>query len=61
MREEDARRELEEILRDAEVGERASLQSEGQIDHPHGADDHTDGWAGTKEADGSVTIEKLHT
>jgi hypothetical protein len=61
MREEDAQRELEAILANAAVGESATIQSEGQIEHPHGSDDHTDGWAGTKEADGSVTIEKLHT
>jgi hypothetical protein len=61
MREEDARRELEEILRNAEPGEEATVQTEGQIEHPHGGDDHTDAWFGRKEADGSVTIEKLHT
>jgi hypothetical protein len=61
MREEDARRELEEILTDADPGEEATVQSEGQVEHPHGDDDHVDAWSGRKEEDGSVTVEKLHT
>jgi hypothetical protein len=61
MREEDARAQLEEILRDAPVGEEASVQSEGQAAHPHGEDDHVDAWSGRKEADGTITVEKLHT
>jgi hypothetical protein len=63
MREDDARRQLEEILRNAQPGEEATVQTEGQIEHPHGDgdDEHTDAWSGRKEADGSVTVEKLHT
>jgi hypothetical protein len=61
MRREDAQRELEEILANAEPGEEATVQSEGQIDHPHGDDDHTDAWSGIKNEDGSVTIDKLRS
>ncbi|MEV0537066.1 hypothetical protein [Kitasatospora sp. NPDC050463] len=60
MSPDEAQRQLEEILADAEPGETATVQSEGQVEHPHGGDAHTDAWAGTKEDDGSVTIEKLH-
>ncbi|QNA75391.1 hypothetical protein C8250_029000 [Streptomyces sp. So13.3] len=61
MSPEEAQRQLESILADAEPGEEATVQSAGQIENPHGDDNHTDAWAGIKEADGSVTIEKLHT
>ena len=61
MNKDDARRELEEILRNAAPGEEATVQTEGQVNHPHGDDDHTDAWSGRKEEDGSVTVEKLHT
>jgi hypothetical protein len=62
MRQDDAKRELEDILRNSAPGEEATVQTEGQIEHPHpGADHDTDAWAGRKEADGSVTVWKLHT
>ena len=60
MKEADGRALLEEILSDAKPGEQATVQSQGQADHPHGEDNHVDGWEGTKEADGSVTVEKGH-
>jgi hypothetical protein len=60
MNESQARAELEEILATASPGEQATVQSEGQIDHPHGEDTHTDAWLGTKEQDGSVSVEKIH-
>lgn len=50
---------LEDALEDADPGEQASAQTEGQIENEH--DGHVDGFSGTKEDDGSVTVEKEHT
>lgn len=60
MNESDARKQLEDILANEAPGEKATVQSQGQADHPHGPDAHVDGWEGTKQADGSVTIAKSH-
>ncbi len=51
---------LEEALEDAEPGDQATAQTEGEIDNPHGDDSHTDFTIGTKEDDGSVSFEKGH-
>jgi hypothetical protein len=60
VKEKDGRGFLEGILSDAAPGDKASVQSQGQAEHPHGDDNHVDGWGGTKQEDGSVSIEKLH-
>jgi hypothetical protein len=51
---------LEESLAEADPGDQATAQTEGEIDHPHGEDNHTDFTIGTKEDDGSVSFEKGH-
>jgi hypothetical protein len=50
-----------EALEDAALGTLAGAQTEGQIEHPHGSDNHTDSWSAEKQEDGSVKIEKEHT
>jgi hypothetical protein len=58
---EDAKEEvLEDALEDAEPGEQATAQTQGEIEHPHGDDAHTTGTIGTKEQDGSVSFETGH-
>lgn len=52
---------LTDALEGSEPGTQASGQTEGQIENPHGSDNHTDSWSGTKEEDGSVTFNKEHT
>jgi hypothetical protein len=52
---------LEEALEDQPAGSQATAQTEGQVDHPHGENSHVDGTIGTKEEDGSVSIEKGHS
>jgi hypothetical protein len=44
---------------DGAAGDQAGAQTAGQIEHPHGG--HTDSWAATKNADGSVSVSKSHT
>ena len=60
MKESDARGFLEGILSGSKSGDDASVQSQGQADHPHGSDNHVDGWGGKVEDDGSVSVDKLH-
>lgn len=50
---------LAEQLSDAEPGEMAGGQTQGQIEHPH--DGHTDSWSATKNEDGSTSFNKEHT
>jgi hypothetical protein len=58
---EDAKEEvLADALEDAEAGDQATAQTQGEIDHPHGDDDHTSGTIGTKEEDGSVSFDTGH-
>jgi len=62
MNEDQARTELESILTSASPGEEATVQSEGQVEHPHPHEDETttDAWKGTKQEDGSVEVEKIY-
>ena len=43
-------------------GDTVTVQSDGQIQHPHDSDSgmHTDGWAVTHNVDGTWGAEKLH-
>jgi hypothetical protein len=52
---------LEEALEDQPPGSQAIAQTEGEVDHSHGANSHVDGTIGTKEEDGSVSITKGHS
>ena len=62
MREDDARRELEEILRNAEPGEEATVQERRSDRHPHGEMWFArKNWIPAVEADGSVTVGKLRS
>jgi hypothetical protein len=56
----EVRAQLEEILRDAEPGRLASLQTPEQIENPN-ADGEVEAWAGRKEPNGSVTIFTIWT
>lgn len=52
---------LDNLLSNSPAGSQASVQTKGEVDNPHGSDNHTDGWAGTKNADGSVSVDKMHS
>ena len=58
---------LTRALQDSPAGEQATAQSDSQIEHPHrhagqtSGPTHVDGLVGTKMADGSVKIEKIHS
>jgi hypothetical protein len=60
MKESTAQGLLSGILSGASPDEKASVQTQGQADHAHGSDNHVDGWGGTKNADGSVSVTKIH-
>lgn len=38
----------------------ASAQTEGQIENPHGPDNHVDSWEASRQDDGSIEVEKGH-
>lgn len=40
-------------------GETMSVQTKGQADNPHGKDGHVDGYAVTKNSDGSHSASKI--
>ncbi len=42
-------------------GETISVQSQGQADHPHGDDNHVDGWAVSRDSDGGYSADKIHS
>ncbi|MGV3615265.1 MAG: hypothetical protein ACO1SV_08020 [Fimbriimonas sp.] len=56
---------LTDALSDAEPGEQASGQTEGQINNPHTSSstpyEHVDSTEATKQSDGSVTFDKGHS
>lgn len=58
---------LESALENASPGDQAIAQSAGQIDTPHyhagqtSGEKHTDAYVGTKQSDGSVKVEKIHS
>lgn len=41
-------------------GDHIFLQSEGQINHPHGPDQHVDGWR-VENVGGNLQAQKLHS
>ncbi len=58
---------LSDVLKDSPAGEKATAQSESSINNDHyhagqkSGDKHNDGYVGTKQSDGSVTIDKIHS
>lgn len=58
---------LNDALKDSPAGDQATAQSDSSIDHPHhhagqtSGEKHNDGYVGTKQSDGSVRIDKIHT
>ncbi len=40
-------------------GETISVQTEGQINNPHGSDRHVDGYAVTRNSDNSISASKI--
>lgn len=58
---------LSDALKDSAPGEKATAQSDSQIDNPHyhsgqsSGEKHIDGYVGEKQSDGSVKIDKIHS
>ena len=56
---------IADVLKDSPEGSQATAQSDQSQSHSHSKDDtgplHNDATAGTKQSDGSVTYEKLHS
>lgn len=56
---------ITEVLQDAPAGTKATAQNAGQPSHHHSGQTsgptHNDATAGTKQADGSITYEKIHS
>lgn len=56
---------ISEVLSDAPAGTQATAQSSSQPSHHHSGQKsgptHNDATAGTKQADGSIKYEKIHS
>ncbi len=56
---------IADVLSNAPAGSQATAQSSGQPSHHHqgqkSGPTHNDATAGTKQSDGSITYEKLHS